>query len=172
MKPDPATQKAQRDALKLQFYSEFDRSLAERWLGFTDKELGMKGQLLGTGTHFAAYRFGGMVYKRALPSTFARGALTLRGWLAALGRAKAVGGLMPPYEVLAQGEAPSLVMPYGDGPLGSAGPAWQPIAGTVQAFEAELAKAGLILDDVLQIRCRNGVPFVVDLSDLRLMGSG
>lgn len=159
--------KSQRDTLKLEFYQEFDRTLAERWQGLAEAELGTRGVLLGTGTHFSAWRFGGLVYKRALPGTFRKGAFTLRGWREALEKAKAVGGLMPPFEVLVQDERVGVVMPFGGDPLALAHPAWHPVATTVKDFEAALARAGLVLDDVVQARCRDGVPFLVDLSDLR-----
>lgn len=169
MAVDLAARKAQRDALKNEFYSLFDQSKAERWLAMTDAELGARGQLLGTGTHFTAWRFGELVFKRALATTFAKkGAPTLREWVAALERAKGVGGLMPPFESLGN----ALVMPYGNQPLASAAPVWQPVAATVKMFEADLERAGLVLDDVVQARCRKGVPFLVDLSDLRMKDGG
>lgn len=164
---DSHAQAVQRKSLKTLFYLEFDRSLADRWLAWSDSELESHGQLLGRGTHFSAYRFGGLVFKRAHPGTFKRGALTLRVWLSALEKAKGLGGLMPPFELVATGETPALVMPYGAQPLAQAGVAWQPIAAVVKGFEGELERAGLVLDDVFQGRCREGVPFLVDLSDLK-----
>ncbi len=169
MPSDQNLRKTHREGLKTAFYQEFDRSLVDQWQGLSEAELGRKGVLLGTGTHFSAWRLGGLVYKRALPGTFGKGALTLRGWLAALQKAQGVGSLMPPYEVLTQGEAVSLVMPYGGEPLAKAHQAWQPIDATVKAFEADLGRAGLVLDDVVQARCRDGIPFLVDLSDLRAL---
>lgn len=162
---------SQRAELKSQFYRAFDQSKAERWLSLPDTELAKVGQLLGTGTHFTAFRIGGLVFKRALPATFAKkDPSTLRVWLEALDRARGVGELMPPFEVVRTGDAVALVMPYGDAPWKAAAPAWQPMEGRLRAFSQALQDGGLVLDDVAQGRCRGGVPFIYDLSDLRLKG--
>jgi hypothetical protein len=159
----------EREALKTEFYSQFDRSKAELWLELSDQEMEGKGRLLGTGSHFRAWAVGGVVFKRALPDTFGKkGALNLRGWQEALAKAPGVGELMPPFELLVLGEQVGMVMPFGSEPMAMAGKAWFPLADRTLEFERALTQAGLVLDDVPQIRCRAGVPFLVDLSDLKL----
>ena len=165
--PTPESlRRSDRDRLKSLFYSEFDASAASRLLGLSKAELERKAQYLGAGAHFEAFRVGGLVLKRSLPDSAPRDAMRLRDLGRALGLAKAVEGLMPPFETVPLGQGLALAMPYGDRPASEAGAHWLPLADRLPELAKALAGVGLQLDDVAQCRCRDGVPFLVDLSDL------
>ncbi len=151
---------------------------------FADKVCrdGGKGlELLGEGTHFRAFRVRGpdgsdLVIKRALP-TFGGGPRTpgRQAWLRSLRAAAPLLGATPllaPWLVLEDGDELGLAMPFGPAPAAAAAPRWQPLDRARADLVAHLAGAGLEIADQLQIRCRDGVPFVIDLSDLRRSSPG
>ncbi len=165
--PTPESlRRSDRDRLKSLFYSEFDASAASRLLGLSKTDLERKAQYLGSGAHFEAFRVGGLVLKRSLPDAAPREAMRLRNLARALALAKSVEGLMPPFETVPVDQGIALVMPYGDRPMTEAGAHWLPLADRLPELAKALAAVGLQLDDVAQCRSRDGVPFLVDLSDL------
>jgi len=155
------------------FFRAFDRSLFEQYMGLPTKVLNADNDLLGEGAHFTAWRLRGtaLVLKRAKPVFGKADTPQVRTWLAALRQAIPVGGLLPPLEVLITGDSVGLVMPYGAGQAAAAAPAWLPLTEQLQEFNGKLAAIGLELGDVPQIRVAAGVPFIVDLSDLRTVKS-
>ena len=137
--------------------------------------------LLGEGTHFRAFRLrdasgGDLVIKRALPH-FAGGPGSpgRRAWQRALDALRplvATTPLLAPWLVIEEGDELGLATPYGPEPALVAAARWQPLAEARVALTASLKRAGLEIADQLQLRCRNGVPFVIDLSDLRRLAPG
>lgn len=131
--------------------------------------------LLGSGTHFSAYRVrgeGGMdlVLKRA-HRHFAGGPSTpgREAWLRALKLADGARGcpLLPPWLVLKNGDDVGLAMPFGPEAADRTS-----LGAEIAILTGRLAKLGLEIADHLQIRGWRGVPFVIDLSDLRRKAPG
>ncbi len=75
--------------------------------------------------------------------------------------------LLPPMDVfLTQQQRIAIVMPYANQPVSAAAAHWQPLERWINHSVALLAQAHMELNDVLQIRCTNGTPFIYDVSDL------
>lgn len=137
--------------------------------------------LLGEGSHFRAYRLRGpgggeLVIKRALPH-FGGGRQSpgRQAWLRALRTLKPLLGstpLLAPWVLLEDGDEIGLVTPFGPEPIAKAAERWLPLDKVRQELGMKLRAAGLEIADQLQLRCLGGVPFVIDLSDLRRIGPG
>ncbi len=163
-----------KDRAKLihEFYSSFDRSLAESFLSLQSEELRIdRGEFLGQGRHFSAYllkgrsRVGGLVIK--IPGADF-GPHLQRDWISTLSFvAKLNLDLIPPFELIQQGSVVALAMPYGSEKESAAGANWQPLTTAKLKLESTLKSYQIAIDDYLQIRCFEGIPFVCDLSDLK-----
>ena len=173
--------------LREAFHHLFDRSKAEHWLRHFDRLEGQAQDLLvGEGTHFRTLRLPPcrpwprgegdaasltLVMKRALPTFGDAHSPGVRRWAQnLLTLAAAPPPLAPPMEVVWADQAVGLVMPFGADGHAAAAPHWQPIGGAIENFETHLRGLGMALQDMVQIRVWEGIPFVVDFSDLKSIG--
>jgi hypothetical protein len=67
----------------------------------------------------------------------------------------------------ADGDLWGVAMPYGSAALKAAAAHWQPVEALLEEARVWLKGAGYALEDVLQGRSWEGIPFLVDFSDLR-----
>jgi hypothetical protein len=164
-----------RRRLAVAFAMAFDRSKVEQVLFMEDAAIGSRLEVLGQGTHFKAWRLPSrqsgqpdLVLKRALREWLPLPAR--RPWRAAMSTLGGCGGLVPPFEVIEDGEEKlAVVMPYGPAPLTAAAAHWQPLAERVVELRTALAAQGLALGDVAQGRSWEGIPFLYDFSDLSMI---
>jgi len=163
--------RADGERLKSHFYTGFDRSAAEHWLERPASELDRRLDFLGEGAHFAVWRLRdaavSLVFKRARArQDDPRGGPDLMKWSQAMRHVAGFGGLIPPFELLTAGSRVGVVMPYGEAPLATMGAHWRPLEERLAELAGQLAASGLVINDVPQGRCWQGVPFLYDLSDL------
>lgn len=103
---------------------------------------------------------------------------SFRAWRHLLDECPPTVTLVPPCVVLEEGERFCLVMPFAADPLSHAKPHWQPLAERLVEFSKSLRERGLEVNDPLltqakarpQAGCWQGIPFMYDLSELRLVG--
>lgn len=163
-----------RQRIARDFYRSFDADLALTLAA----DLSKTGEFLGEGRHFRSYRLRSrgsldLVLNLAKPAFgLADGPKVgaWRGYMKALQRL--AHPLLPPLEVLPSGEAAAaFVMPYCEEIIPEK--SWDDLGlrALLETFEAELALAGLILDDYWQLRSCQGHPFVTDFSELMSLSS-
>jgi hypothetical protein len=168
----PTTGQASQ-VLKAAFYESFDPSAIAAFLrglsGKTESQRRDVEGFLGEGSHFQSFRMSTRPLELAVSvakSTFTnRGELALKRWREALNLARKIEGetLVPPMEVIQSDGLTALVMPRGtDLTKASNAAANQRLHETSKA----LGSAGLVLDDYPQLRQAQGVPFIIDWSDL------
>jgi len=166
--------------LNNEFASTLDEALVRQLLIGSDEHLSASFNLLGEGTHFKAWllRPGPnpsfqLVLKRPTSNFYPPGGPDYRHWRSCLMLLKKepIPPLIPPFAVIEQGEQYGLVMPYGPDPVAKVAAHWQPLDRQTQDYKAALTKKGLYIDDILQIRVWQGIPFLIDLSDIKAVGS-
>lgn len=127
----------------------------------------------GEGAHFVVYQFGRpgqqLAVKIAKESFLKLGDPWVRQWRSTLtALTQADLPLIPPFSVLSEiQEAVILVQPWIGEPKTAVAPHWQPIEHWLEALRVGLADVAIELGDWPQIRCRRGVPWLVDLSDIQ-----
>jgi hypothetical protein len=186
------TRRVDWERLEAFFHQALDLSLLEKALLHIGSEA--KGDLprgfteIGEGADFRAFSLkpggGGMLkdlflcLKVAKPAFQKRmGQAGMRRWAAGV---KDIGSrpvvshrppLIPPMQPLrislGMEELWGAVMPYGSRALSDAAPHWQPVEELVREALLWLKKEGYVLDDIVQGRSWEGVPFLVDFSDLK-----
>jgi len=134
--------------------------------------------LIGEGMHFRCWReekIGAemeLVFKVA-SQDFVSEVGNLSSWHAGLSRMPRDTDLMPPIGVvpLKIGSMVSigLAMPYGPDSEDRCSDWWQPVSERVAAFNEGARLGGLAFGDIPQIRCWDGIPFMIDISDLRAL---
>jgi hypothetical protein len=161
------------------FAAAYDRSLADEWVKRGPTARDQRLELLGEGSHFRAWLLPlaagsgpgselRLVLKVATGDHGRAGTPAGRAWRDALNTLRPLKiDLVPPFAVL-DGEdgRPALVMPYGEG----AAPRSEDLARREVALAAALSRAGLELAEGATLRTWRGIPFVIDLSDLRRRG--
>ncbi len=163
--------------LTIEFATAFDAARAQHLLDQSDSHLSGAFPVVGEGTHFKAWRLrsGGnpafeLVLKRAHSSFLTPDMPRYRHWVDGISRLRLVKSpLIPPYAVITTDKYCGLVMPYGPDPLVKAAPIWQPIDTHLQNMTSSLSVEGLCLDDTIQCRVWQGIPFLIDFSDIRIL---
>ncbi len=79
---------------------------------------------------------------------------------------KAACYLVPPYEVLEVNRGIILIQPFGHQPIEMVAPAYKPFDEAHEMVRENLREHGFAIEDVLQFRCWNHIPILVDFSDL------
>ena len=152
-----------------EFAASFDRSAIES--AFLRIESGPpQGDLLGEGSDCSAYLLPRASLVLTIPKPSFLRSHDVGIWrrrLAVLQEIEEVP-LIPPLRTIKIGEHMALVTPYGDQEDSAIHEHWQPLPALKEACVRELRERGLFINDVLQVKSRHGVPFVVDFSDLRL----
>lgn len=163
----------------------FDRSRCQSL--FSDAVCRRDGEglvLLGEGRHFRSYRIEGqslpgrpvvdLVIKRANDYFPRSGTVGRRTWLEAMTSLATRRDLplVPPFALLGDSgngaeKELGIAMPFGPDDKSKAALHWPPAGDWERILAESLASLGLRLEDQLQTRVWNGVPFVIDLSDLR-----
>lgn len=158
-----------RRELRARFYRAFDLSRCEALLALSSEELNRRHAFLGSGRHFEAWHFRdlGLVIKRSHSGFHRADSASGRRWLEALRKARDVAPLWPPVEAFVTEKAFGLVMPFGEKIFGEVRSHWEPLTERLAQLRRNLQGLGLELADVTQVKAADGVPFVVDLSDLR-----
>ena len=132
--------------------------------------------LIGEGMHFRCWRESksqgqmDLVLKIA-NQEFLSEVANLGAWRTLLEHMPADTDLMPPIALLpikvGQIDSVGMVMPFGPDLEDRCSTWWQPINEPINAFKDGARLNGLVLGDVPQIRCWEGIPFMIDISDLR-----
>ena len=171
-----------RDISRLRglFYQSYDPSLFLSFLAdnIVLTRLATGWSFIGEGYHFQSFRVhrGGpipLVISLAT-SGFAQGLISgHNGWCEAMAHLKTRNlPLIPPFEILrhttSEGEKIAYITPYGGQKEEMASPHWQPLRGHIELLTDGLLHGGLRLRDIAQIRCLEGIPFIIDWSDLVL----
>lgn len=157
--------------IKTKFQKTFDPSLV---IHFVKSRNETHVELIGEGTHFRSYRMRGGedgVVVSLAKANFRDGLrASQEEWRRRLYVVKGLNApLIPPLETLWVHDQLAVVMPYMPQKEDSASPAWLPLKNHTTTLQQKLRQQGFFLADVLQIRCLDGVPFVIDWSDLDLL---
>lgn len=155
--------RAARDSVKEAFFLSFDHSRVLNLLFPRFKPVGE--ERIGEGTHFEVYLLKTsplkLVAKVPKPTFFFD--QDVRAWFRAIETLQnADWALMPPLAFIETGEEWVMIMPYCPKKALTA-----EYSDVILAGQNHLDKLGLTIGDLWQIYCCQGVPFVVDLSDLR-----
>ena len=167
-----------RANLRAEWLKLFDRSALEDLLQLWVSKKMTPGEEVGQGSHFTAYRLrgrlAGLVLSIGKDEFINRPRFNGGEWekvIQSLSRLNLP--LVAPVECIsieAQGKQRiALVQMYGEGGKNAAALHWGDLKAQKETTMAGLKEAGLELADLPQIRCRAGVPFIVDYSDLRLL---
>lgn len=157
--------------IKTKFQKSFDPS---RVIHFVKSRNSAHVEPIGEGTHFRSYRMrcgeDGIVVSLAKP-TFRDGLrASQEEWRRRMYVVKGLSApLIPPLEALWVEDQLALIMPYLPQAEEAALPHWQPLTEHIETLKQRLRQQGLYLADVIQIRCLNGVPFIMDWSDLDVL---
>ena len=178
---DCQSNEARRDdrlSLRKGFYQAYDPSMLQNLLMDHTRLTGLsaRGKCIGQGTHFQSFQIDGRgplsLVLSVATSEFAGGLVSgHQTWYQAMTRLKSLDlPLVPPFEILRHERADhatlGFVTPFGRQKQEKASSHWQPLDGLINGLHAELHKNQLCLQDVVQIRCAEGIPFVIDWSDL------
>ena len=177
-----------RDILRLHeyFYRHIDESKLCYYLARYSEDRGAEygvsfGKGCGAGAWFEAYRFRTKTHPDyffvlSIPHRLNQGISEKERhygqWSKRMQLLKKMGSsipLIPPFILLkAPGGLPAWSTPYGtelkDGALK---PHWQNLDHLILKMQSGLQKIGLYLEDHIQIRSWQGIPFICDLSDLK-----
>jgi hypothetical protein len=132
--------------------------------------------LIGEGMHFRCWREMktgrpmDLVLKIA-KKEFLSEVGNLETWRSVLAKMPVGTDLMPPIAVLplkvGTVDSIGMVMPFGPDGENKCSAWWEPVEINLTVFREEAKKSGLVLGDIPQIRCWEGIPFIIDISDLR-----
>ncbi len=134
--------------------------------------------LIGEGMHFRCWREKkagrdlDLVLKVASPE-FLSEIGNIRAWTDSLAKMPVDIELMPPIAMVplkvGMVESIGIAMPFGPDDADRCSDWWQPMTDLVAAFKGGAKLGGLVLGDIPQIRCWDGIPFMIDISDLRAL---
>ena len=165
------------------FYRYFDRSKAESLLRSLERKSDLIKSntmvLLGSGSFCSAYRvcFSRHVnYYHVLSVAHSQldvsieAERSLKQWykrMRTLSRlSKEAIPLIPPISCILGTQTVAWVSPFAEGEEQDAKPYWNPLSVQIEKMQMQLRKKGLVIEDHLQIRTWQGIPFIHDLSDL------
>lgn len=169
--------KKEMSRLREAFYQAFDRGrMTDAFHRLVAGRSVMGFEEIGSGMHFKCWRdramVGGMslVVKVSTPELLVElGNQDL--WIKGLDRIGAGVPLIPPFEVIdlsSSGKTPvGMVMPYGESAPALDFSQPRQFKPWLADFYRQIEVMGMELGDIPQIRVWDGVPFIVDLSDLR-----
>ena len=159
--------------IKNHFYHEFDFRKAYDLLSKNGHSSKGSTKLIGEGIHFKSYIFnressfplvisiGKTNFKNNLPSSFEK-------WRSCLMQLKRIYmPLIPPFEIVSNSDQIGYVTPYVPDPADTSHSLWLPIKDLCDKLSRQLTRMSLVLDDYWQIKCLRGVPFIIDLSDIK-----
>jgi hypothetical protein len=133
---------------------------------------------IGEGMHFQCWREkkakdGMELVLKVAKNDFLTEIGNFKAWVAGVNKLPLGIDLMPPiaFVPLRVGtrETLGLAMPYGPDEPGQCSSWWQPMEEQLKAFRQGLKLGGLTLGDIPQIRSWEGIPFIVDISDVRAL---
>lgn len=183
------TSKIEHDRIRLReaFYKAFDAGRLRHAAQSLAKGGAFPGfETVGAGMHFRCF-----VETPGVPGLGSRLRLVLKiaskEFISEVGNAaqwaarmQMVAGeaLVPPFEILhlqaettKGAETVALIMPYGPDPESCRSEWWLPRDDDfLRQFYLGLSKRDLHLGDLPQMRCWDGIPFIIDFSDLRPIG--
>jgi hypothetical protein len=130
--------------------------------------------LLGSGTHFSTYLIDSSDHRMKLTvkvshPSFCRETIDRDKYRRSIAKLRTLHevSLVPPIETLDIGEKQiALVMPYAKQSWTEAAQHWQPLRSWIEHSLILFDQLDLVLNDIPQVRCVNGIPMMVDLSDL------
>jgi hypothetical protein len=159
--------------LKLLFYQAYDSAkvagFISRVSALAESERRTVEGFLGEGSHFQSFEVPAKpiylavsIAKKAFQK---QGDVALRRWAEAMGVAKSLdhATLVPPLDIINQDGVVAVVMPRGQAMSRQRARA---VSTMLHDTARALGQAGLVLDDYPQIFEAQGVPFIVDWSDL------
>jgi len=160
--------------LRSRFYNVFDSaaltSFVARLSEMSEEARRGHTKFIGEGAHFQSFEFaaGGLALavNLAKMSFVRRGDLAIARWKDALSLARNLEhvDLIPPMELLAlNANTIAIVMPKGEIVSKTRG---RHVESLICDTAKALSRAGLVLDDYPQVREVEGVPFIIDWSDL------
>lgn len=162
--------------LKASFYASFDESrvttLLSRLAPMSEQSRRSLDNFLGEGSHFQSFELLGspinLVVNVAKASFTKAGDVHLKRWCEAIGRAKSIDGetLIPPMAVIRHAGLVAVAMPKGQDVSRETS---RGINHKLMTTAKALGSAGLVMDDYPQVRQLQGVPFIIDWSDLALV---
>ena len=152
------------------FYQSFDSS---KVFSFFRR---LPPKTLGEGAHFRVYKLASsssslpaLSVNIAKPNFYEGKGPQFRkhwiGWIKTLRHE--VVDLIPPLEVIEDEDTLAIVMPFGEDPIEQAATHWQPIAEALTQALKQLEGAGYVIEDKIQGRSWQGIPFICDFSDLQ-----
>lgn len=159
------------------FFQTYDEGRATDLLGKLALGRQLTGvSLIGEGMHFRCWREKktgspmDLVLKIATQE-FLSDVGNLEVWRSCLAKMPIGTELMPPMAVLpvkvGLTESIGIVMPFGPDGENKCSTWWLPLGDRLAAFIDNARLNGLVLGDVPQIRCWEGIPVLIDISDLR-----
>ena len=164
--------------LKSSFYQAYDIAKIINFLGriaaMSEAERRSLPGFLGEGSHFQSFEVNARPIHLAVSvskATFQRqGDAALRRWTEAMSLAKTLNDavLVPPMDVINHHDLTAIVMPLGQNVSRQGAKA---VNSMLHDTARALGQAGLVLDDYPQVREAQGVPFIVDWSDLTFVRS-
>lgn len=163
-------------ALRTEWAQLFDQSALEGLLRRYAAAGVAPGELIGIGTHFAAFRLGGslkgLVLSVAKPEFLRQPRFKVEEWVRVVRKARGLRlPLMAPVEVLILEEGGTslvgLVQLFGDAPKERAADHWGAVGPCIKQTLEGLAAEGVEIADTPQLRCRGSTPFIIDYSDFR-----
>jgi hypothetical protein len=163
--------------LREAFFQTYDEGRAMDLLGKLAAGRQCAGlSLIGEGMHFRCWRESkakgpiDLVLKIA-KEDFLSEVGNLAIWRTALANMPIGIDLMPPTALLpvklGKVDSVGMVMPFGPDLEDKCSTWWQPIRDRLTTFKEGAGLNGLVLGDIPQIRCWEGIPFMIDISDLR-----
>lgn len=165
-------------SLKQAFFQAFDPSLVRQFCikRLADPAL-LPQQAVAGGTHFYCFKLArpgapmDLAIKIPTPTFSASRAKELKKLLLSLAT-QTTPGLLGPFELIDCDGQFAIAMPFGPQDAKHAKDDWQPLALWVSQLQEHLALRRLEINDLVQIRCWRGIPFLIDYSDLRSTEGG
>jgi hypothetical protein len=169
-------QREDYEYLRRRFFESYDRSLIEYLASSRSIEAHDRIHPIGEGRHFRALvlmpdNSTKIPLVISLPKSSFLGndpAKTSARWCDAMKDLRRLRvPMIPPFDLLENANVlRCFVSPFGSGGSDQAKARWQPIKNHVNLTERALADHGFRIDDRIQVRCFEGIPFICDLSDL------
>lgn len=165
------------------FYRYFDRSKAESILRSFEKSPDTirinGGEFIGSGSFCSAYRVSfsrNSDYHHVLSIAHINfhesleAERSLKQWVKRMRTLSGISNeaipLIPPFSCLLGTQTVAWVTPFAEGEEQHAKAHWFPISEQIKKMQNQLRKNRLLIEDHLQIRTWQGIPFIHDLSDL------
>lgn len=172
-----------RKHLKESFYKVYDHSKIHTFMSKLLESPNFGSELIiGEGTFFRVYALKSKSLPSPTPMTLSLSIAKpnfpplqskegQKQWLVAISKLKSLYqevSLIPPLEIISDVSGIALAMPYGEAPLDRASQHWQPISKHIELMLQKLSTHKLVIEDRIQGRSWQGIPFIFDFSDLKL----